>query len=84
MYEDLVKINAARVANQHEHINQRSGLFLYACVSWYTALYIGMLRISQTEAKLRDVAGAKEAFYQKRIVRTCRRTLWVIAFLSFR
>ncbi|KAF4755822.1 hypothetical protein FOZ63_021663 [Perkinsus olseni] len=51
MYEDLVKMNAARIANQHEHTNQRR-----------------MLRIAETEAKLRDRAQEKEALYQKRIV----------------
>ncbi|KAF4676287.1 hypothetical protein FOL47_006443 [Perkinsus chesapeaki] len=51
MYEDLVKINAARIAKQHEHTNQKR-----------------MLRIAETEAKLRDKAQEKEALYQKRIV----------------
>ncbi|KAF4708968.1 hypothetical protein FOZ62_017744, partial [Perkinsus olseni] len=51
MYEDLVKMNAARIANQHEHTNQRR-----------------MLRIAETEAKLRDRTQEKEALYQKRIV----------------
>ncbi|KAF4759318.1 hypothetical protein FOZ63_019433 [Perkinsus olseni] len=51
MYEDLVKMNAARIANQHDHTNQRR-----------------MLRIAETEAKLRDRAQEKEALYQKRIV----------------